>query len=306
VKQQAEALGFALCGVSGPLEKKHTDFYEWWVQQGYGAGMFYLRSQLSKRQDLEKILPDAKAVIMLAMPFPGGGQNPPDSPSPAGKVARYAVNEDYHHTLLPKVQELAEALDRSCGSKSLAYVDTGALNERAYAAQGGIGWIGKNAMLIHPDWGSWLWLASIVTTAPLAPDPLLADHCGKCRKCIEACPTGAILENLRAVDSNKCIPYWNIEHRGEIPETIATKMDPWILGCDICQEVCPWNSHSLKMGRKDMGEPLVEWQPLAEILQMEKSEFGKFQDRAHSRAKWEGWQRNAKILETQQQEKKKT
>ncbi len=301
MKQEAKSLGFALCGISGPLEKKHSDFYEWWVQQGYGAGMFYLRSQLAKRKDLEKILPGAKAVIMLAVPFPGGNQSPPAEKS--GKVARYAVNEDYHHTLLPKVQALAANLDQACGAKSLAYVDTGPLSERAYAAQSGMGWIGKNAMLIHPDWGSWLWLASIVTTAPLAPDPLMADHCGKCRKCIDACPTGAILENLRAVDSNKCIPYWNIEHRGEISAPIATKMDPWILGCDICQEVCPWNSHSLKMGRKEMGEPLVEWQPLEDILRMEKSEFANFQNRAHSRAKWEGWQRNAKIL--QDQEKKK-
>lgn len=305
-------MGFALCGISGPLEKKYSDYYEWWVQQGFGAGMFFLRSQLEKRKSLENILPNAKAVVMLGIPFPGTKQEneedvttqavqapsipSEDIDSSMGKVARYAVDQDYHLTILPKVQTLAELLDKECGSKSLAYVDTGAINERAYAAQGGLGWIGKNAMLIHPEWGSWMWLACIVTTAPLAPDPLMADHCGKCRKCIDHCPTGAILEDLRMVDSNKCISYWNIEHRGEIPGKIAEKMSPWILGCDICQEVCPWNSHSLRKARESMGEPKVEWQSIETILQMSKENFSQFRDRAHWRAKWEGWQRNAKIL----------
>lgn len=314
VKSKANDLGFALCGISGSLEKKYSDYYEWWVQQGYGAGMFFLRSQMEKRKSLENVLPNAKAVVMLGIPFPGKEEQTSDSKaatkeidighgSPMGKVARYAVDQDYHLTILPKVQLLAEQMDQEFGSKSLSYVDTGAINERAYAAQAGLGWVGKNAMLIHPEWGSWLWLACIVTTAPLAPDPLMADHCGKCRKCIDHCPTGAILENLRMVDSNRCISYWNIEHRGEIPNQIAEKMSPWILGCDICQEVCPWNNHSLKQNRSEMGEPKVEWVSVQSIMQMTKEEFSQFRDRAHWRAKWEGWQRNAKILASTSSEK---
>jgi epoxyqueuosine reductase len=297
IKSEASALGFSLCGISGPLEKKYSDFNEWWVNQGFGAGMFYLRSQLEKRKDLEKVFPGAKSVVMLAMRFPGSSREDTPSPEGAGKIARYAVNEDYHELLLPKISELAKKIDEQLQSRSVAYVDTGAINERAYGAQSGIGWIGKNAMLIHPEEGSWMWLGCILTSAILSPDSPMADHCGKCRKCIEACPTGAILEELRAVDSNKCIPYWNIEHRGAIPEVISSKMGNRLLGCDICQEICPWNSHSLKKSRAEIGEPKLEWMNVDEALNLTKEEFSlRWKNKALSRAKLDGIKRNAQIV----------
>jgi epoxyqueuosine reductase len=295
-KAEASRLGFSPAGVSGPLARKNREFYEWWVHQGFGAGMHFLRRQQERRRSLEAILPGARSVVVCALPYPGGVEAKPDVP--AGKVARYALHDDYHDRLLPLLEELARRLDSAAGTEgALAYVDTGALNERALAEQAGLGWIGKNAMLIHPDQGSWFWLGEVITRADLAPDEPIADHCGKCRRCVEACPTGAILETLRAVDSRRCLSYWNIEHRGPIPEEFHRPMGEWLLGCDICQEVCPWNSHSLKRGRAEAGAPPAEYIPLEEILSLEKEEFkSRFAKRAVSRAKLSGLQRNAAIV----------
>lgn len=296
IKQQANELGFALCGISGPLPRGRGEFNSWWVDQGFGAGMFFLKTQKERRLSLDAILPGAKSVVVCALRFPGGVETKPDVP--AGKVARYALHEDYHDRLLPLLKELGSKIDAAAGVEgSLAYVDTGALNERALAAQSGLGWIGKNAMLIHPDEGSWFWLGEVITRAALTPDEPMADHCGKCRKCLDACPTGAILEDLRAVDSRKCLSYWNIEHRGPIPTEFHRPMGEWLLGCDICQEVCPWTSHSLRRGRAEIGAPPAEYIPLDEILSLDREEFkAKFARRAISRAKVEGLKRNAEIV----------
>lgn len=295
-KAQAADLGFALCGVAGDISRANSEFNSWWVDQGFGAGMFFLKTQKEKRKSLGNILPGASAAVVCALPFPGGAEAKPDTPS--GKIARYALQDDYHDRLLPLLEELARRIDVAAGTTgSLAYVDTGALNERALASQAGIGWIGKNAMLISPREGSWFWLGEVITRAPLAPDSPMADHCGNCRRCLDACPTGAILENIRAVDSRKCLSYWNIEHRGPIPPELHRPMGEWLLGCDICQEVCPWNNHSLKQGRAAIGAPPAEYIPLEEILSLDKSEFkARFAKRAISRAKHEGLQRNATIV----------
>lgn len=296
IKKKASDLGFSLCGITGAVAPGKIEFHEWWVDQGFGADMFFLRAQRQKRKSLENILPGAKSVVVCAMRFPGGQEEKPIVPS--GKIARYALHEDYHNTLLPKLKELASYIDEQCGCEgSLAYVDTGAISERALAAQAGLGWIGKNAMLIHPEEGSWFWLGEVITTASLEYETnLTADRCGKCRKCIDACPTNAIFEEIRALDSKKCLAYLNIEHRGEIPTEFHKPMGDWLLGCDICQEVCPWNEHSLKKARQEMGAPPVEYLPLDEILSLTKEEFDtKFKSRAVERAKHKGLQRNAKI-----------
>ncbi len=299
-KEKAQSLGFALCGVAGALPRKRTEFYDWWVGQGFAAGMHYLKTQRRRRKNMKALLPTARSVVICAMRFPGGGNlPPPDLDSRAyGKVARYAMHEDYHNTILPLLEQLALSIDGAAGTTgSLAYVDTGAISERAYAAEAGIGWIGKHSLLSHPDEGSWLWLGEVITAAQLAPDSPIADHCGKCRRCVDACPTGAILEGLRAVDSRKCLPYWNIEHRGPIPAEFHAPMGDWLLGCDICQEVCPWTSHSLKKGRAEIGEPPVEYIAVDEILALDKDSFkARYKGRAIERAKLEGLQRNAAIV----------
>lgn len=300
MKQKAASLGFALCGITGPLPKGKKEFYEWWVDQGFGAGMHYLRVQKNRRKHIKALLPRARSVVICAMRFPGSSSEAPtDLEKRAyGKIARYANQDDYHDRILPLLQELAHTIDAAAGVKeSKAYVDTGPLSERAFAALAGVGWVGKNSLLIHPEEGSWFWLGEVVTAAELELDEPMADHCGKCRRCIDSCPTGAILENLRAVDSRKCLSYWNIEHRGEIPTELHKSMGQWLLGCDICQEVCPWNQHSLRKARSTLGEPPVEYVAVDELLLLTPEEFAtRYKGRALERARLSGIQRNARIV----------
>ncbi|HEY8280792.1 MAG TPA: tRNA epoxyqueuosine(34) reductase QueG [Bdellovibrionota bacterium] len=300
VKEKASSLGFALCGITGALPRKRTEFFEWWVDQGFGAGMHYLKRQKSRRKSVEEILPGAKSVVVCAMRFPGAPeQKPEDLETRAyGKIARYALHKDYHETILPLLEQLAQSIDSAGGTTgSRAYVDTGALSERAFAAEAGLGWVGKNSLLLNQEEGSWFWLGEVITKAQLAPDSPVADHCGKCRRCVDACPTGAIVEHLRSVDSRKCLSFWNIEQRGNIPQEFHKPMGHWLLGCDICQEVCPWNAHSLKESRKEHGAPPVEYVAIDDLLLLSESEFQhRYKGRAVERAKLAGLRRNARIV----------
>lgn len=300
VKQKALALGFHLCGVTGLLSRRNTEFHEWWVDQGFGAGMNFLRTQRERRKSLQEILPGAQAAVVVALRFPGAPDPLPEdfSTRAYGKIARYALHDDYHGRLLPLLEQLAKYIDTELNVEgSLAYVDTGAVSERALAEAAGIGWIGKNAMLIHPEEGSWFWLGEVITRAALEPDAPLADRCGTCRRCLDACPTGAILEDLRAVDSRKCLAYLNIEHRGPIPAEFHKPMGDWLLGCDICQEVCPWNGQALRKARAGDGAPPVEYVPVDEILALTPEEFrARYKHRAVERARLAGLQRNAAIV----------
>lgn len=296
-KETARALGFTLCGVTGALPRGRTEFYDWWVGQGYGAGMHYLRRQAKRRKSIEEVLPGAKSVIVVAMRYPGGENAPPaDAATRAyGKMARYSLHRDYHDEILPLLEGLALAVDEAAGTAGArAYVDTGPLSERAFAQEAGLGWVGKHSLTIHREEGSWLWLGEVLTRAELALDAPATDHCGTCRRCLDACPTGAILEEIRAIDSRKCLPYWNIEQKGEIPAEIRGAMGHWLLGCDICQEVCPWNAQSARKGRP---EPAVEYVAADEILAMDEAAFeARFSGRAAERAGLEGLKRNAEIV----------
>jgi epoxyqueuosine reductase len=299
IKIKAYELGFHLCGISGPIEKKYVEFHEWWVQQGFGASMHFLQWQKEKRKDIKNLFPGTKSIIICAVRFPGEKEfNPPQSGE--GKLARYSLQGDYHNQILPKLEKLAQYIDLSSGeaNASRAYVDTGAISERSLAAQAGLGWIGKNSMLIHPEEGSWFWLGTILTKANIALDQKkISDHCGNCRKCIDACPTQAIFESIRAIDSRKCLAYLNIEHRGAIPESFHKPMGDWLLGCDICQEVCPWNEHSQRKARKEIGAPPLEKLKVDEILSLDQNQFKvQYGKRAISRAKLSGLQRNAIIV----------
>jgi epoxyqueuosine reductase len=296
-KSKAASLGFALCGITGSLPRKQTEFYDWWVSMGYGAGMQYLKRQRNRRKNIKAVLPTARTVIVCAMRFPGAPPAPPaDLGQRAyGKVARYAQHTDYHDKILPLLQALATALDNAAGTKgAVSYVDTGPLSERAFAARAGVGWVGKHSLVINREEGSWLWLGEVITAANLAHDAPAADHCGKCRRCVDACPTGAILEDLRAVDSRKCLSYWNIEHRGDIPIEFHPPMKDWLVGCDICQEVCPWNAQSERAGH---AAPQVEYLAADDLLALTPEQFAaRFRGRAVERARLEGIQRNASIV----------
>ena len=308
-KARASELGFALSGVSGPLARKETEFYDWWVDQGFGADMFFLKTQKARRKSIEQILPGARSVVVCALRFPGEGADGSGAPADAGdraygKIARYALHEDYHGRLFPLLETLAREIDARAGtSGSLAYVDTGAISERAFAQAAGLGWVGKNSLLLNQQEGSWFWLGEVITRAELAVDSPVADRCGTCRRCIDACPTGAIFEQIRAVDSRKCISYFNIEHRGPIPAHLQAPMGDWLLGCDICQEVCPWNGHAARQGARGM--PPLEYVPVEEILALTPEEFrARYKSRAVSRAKYEGLRRNAAIVKKNFEEKR--
>lgn len=296
-KQKALSLGFDLCGITGALPRKQTEFYEWWVGQGFGAGMHYLRAQQKRRRAIDVVLPGARSVVLCAMRIPA-----PEKPVPEdlgkrayGKIARYAQHRDYHARLLPLLEQLALAIDGAAGTTNAHfYVDTGPLSERAFAARAGIGWVGKHSLIIHKEQGSWFWLGEVITRAELDHDEPATDHCGSCRRCLDACPTGAILEEIRAVDARKCLSYWNIEHRGEIPSELRRPMGDWLVGCDVCQEVCPWNAQSARRGRS---EPTVEYVAVDDLLTMTPGEFAeRFEGRAIERARLEGLQRNARIV----------
>lgn len=298
-KERAAALGFTLCGVTGALPRGRTEFYDWWVSMGFHGDMNYLRQQKRRRASIEQILPGAKSVVICAMriPAPADPAAPPADlgARPYGKVARYALHQDYHARLLPLLGQLAREIDERAGTtRGHFYVDTGPVSERAFAAQAGLGWIGKHSLLINREEGSWMWLGEVITRAELAPDAPATDHCGKCRRCVDACPTGAIVEELRTVDARKCLSFWNIEHRGPIPAELHKPMGNWLLGCDICQEVCPWNAQSARQGR---GSPEVEYVDADELLALTHEQFEeRFRGRAIERARLEGLQRNARIV----------
>jgi epoxyqueuosine reductase len=237
VKERARELRFDLCGVAR-ARKLDPALLDRWLANGWDAGLAYVRERREERLDPSRLLPGARSVIVVAASY---GPSPDDpEPTPSGlEVARYARGRDYHNVVLKPVRKLAAWL-RERSVSVYAEVDTGAVMEKAWAQEAGLGWIGKNGCLIHERFGSWLLLGALITDAPLEPDAPHPDRCGECALCIPACPTQAIREP-RYVDSARCIAYHTIEHRQAIPEEIARRAGRRIFGCDACQEVCPWN-----------------------------------------------------------------
>jgi epoxyqueuosine reductase len=237
IKARARELGFDLCGVARarPLDPARL---EHWFGNGWDASLAYVRERKEERLDPSKLLPGARSVIALAASYAPAPEDPRPAPGEL-VVARYARGRDYHNVILKPARKLA-AWMRSQGAQVYCEVDTGAVLEKFWAQEAGIGWIGKNGCLIHERLGSWLLLAALVTDAELAPDAPQPDRCGECALCIPACPTQAIPEP-RYVDARRCLAFHTIEHRGEIPREIAASAEGRIFGCDACQEVCPWN-----------------------------------------------------------------
>ena len=237
VKARARELGFDLCGIAR-AQKLAPERLDKWLNRSWDAGLSYIRERRAERLDPSLLLPNARSVIAVAASYAPA----PDDPQPApGElvVARYARGRDYHNVLLKPARKLAAWL-RSLGAAVYCEVDTGAVLEKFWAQEAGLGWIGKNGCLIHERLGSWLLLCALVTDAALEPDEPHPDRCGDCTLCIPACPTDAIPEP-RYVDARRCIAYHTIEHRDPIPAEIAAKLGGRIFGCDACQDVCPWN-----------------------------------------------------------------
>ena len=243
VKARARELGFDLCGVSRAEAHPRLARLKDWIAGGRAGDMHYLEDSLDERLDPIRVLPTARSVVSLACVY---NTKEPYSTAAArdGRVAiaRYAWGDDYHEVLRDRVRALvtAMAVEAGPGLEALSCIDTGPVQERVFAEQAGLGWIGKNTCVINATLGSWLFLAEILTNADLAPDSPAVDQCGSCTRCLDACPTGAIVEPY-AIDATRCLSYLTIEHRGVVDEGLRSEIRQQIYGCDICQDVCPWN-----------------------------------------------------------------
>ncbi|MDG2990202.1 tRNA epoxyqueuosine(34) reductase QueG [Candidatus Synechococcus calcipolaris G9] len=248
VKAQARSLGFHRVGIvalgesaSADLQSEHRSgpvALQEWLDQGYQADMDWMADP--RRQDIHRVLPGVQSVIAVALNY-YSPHSRADGPN-HGKISRYAWGRDYHRVLTTRLKALAQWLhDQDSDIKTRYYVDTGPVQDKVWAERAGLGWIGKHSNLITRDYGSWVFLGELLTTLPLAGDRPHGEHCGTCRRCLDACPTQAITRPF-VVDANRCIAYHTIENRAEtLPASISDRLEGWVAGCDICQDVCPWN-----------------------------------------------------------------
>jgi epoxyqueuosine reductase len=297
IKAQAFGLGFDFAGVAqlGPAETAKA--FDEWVARGYAGEMHYLARWADKRRDTRLPFPGTASAIVVAMDY--GGK------TPSGPVARYARGDDYHELMTARLNALHDWIAAEVGHTvhGKAYVDTGPLLERDLARRAGLGWFGKNTMLVNPELGSFFFLGALLVDLELAPDePFEADRCGTCTRCLDACPTNALVEP-RLLDATRCISYLTIELKGEIPETLREPMGALLYGCDICQDVCPFN---VKFAQ-DLKEPAFapraaivgrDARQLArELLAMTPDEFSRaFSKSPMKRAKLRGLKRNAAVV----------
>jgi epoxyqueuosine reductase len=240
VKREAGRLGFVACGVTSLDAVPHGDVLDRWLASGRAGNMRYLHRQSTKRKHPQLVDPDAaRAVVVLDSYYYPDSQRTPPPRRP--RVARFARGEDYHRVTLRRLQNLAGYLGQNGARVARPYVDTGPIPERELAQRAGLGWIGKNTMLIRPDAGSFCFIGTILTDLPLELDlPFEGDRCGTCTRCLEACPTQAIPEPW-VLDATRCISYLTIEHRGSTPDELVPSFAGWAVGCDVCNDVCPWN-----------------------------------------------------------------
>jgi epoxyqueuosine reductase len=243
VKQQARALGFDLCGIAPAEDLPELGFLSRWLDGGYDGEMAYLRRTAGQRADVRRILPSARSVIVTGTLYNTAAPYSTEEADPRrAQISRYAWGDDYHDVIGARLDALLAWMRAESAQpfEARAYVDTGPVQERVYAQHAGLGWVGKNTCVINPTIGSWIFLAEIVCSLTLDPDEPSLDQCGTCTLCLEACPTGAF-EAPGVLDSARCISYLTIEQRGPIPEAFAVAIGSHVYGCDICQEVCPWN-----------------------------------------------------------------
>jgi epoxyqueuosine reductase len=243
IKARALELGFDLCGIAPAVAHPELGFFQQWLDRGYAGEMQYLHRSADRRADVRAVLPSAQSVIVLGTSYNVDRPYSTDIRTPdAARIARYAWGDDYHVVIEHRLDALIAWLRDQAGESLEArrYVDTGPVQERVYAQHAGIGWIGKNTCLINSELGSWVFLAEIICNLPLPADEPGFDQCGTCTLCIDSCPTGAIVEP-RVLDSRRCLSYLTIEVKGSIPEAQRETVGSHAYGCDICQEVCPWN-----------------------------------------------------------------
>jgi epoxyqueuosine reductase len=297
IQSEAEAAGFSLLGIRPPEKPIHFAAYETWLDRGLHAGMDWISKPYAKklRADPAQLLPDSKSLLSLAVAYqPSSGEI---SQPGFGRVASYAWNADYHRALPGKLKELARKIALMAGrpARARVFTDSSPLMERDLAVMSGLGWIGRNTSLISPSLGSFLLLAEILMDIDLPiTEPFEFDRCGTCRACIDACPTGCIRPD-RMIDSNSCISYLTIEHKGAIPADLRAGIGDWVFGCDVCQIVCPWNRKSVEQSPSPILKRILDpgCLNLMEELSLSEGEFNqRYLDLPILRTGWESHLRN--------------
>ncbi len=299
IKKAAADLGFYQCGISkATYLDEDAKRLEAWLNNSFHGSMKYMENYFDLRVDPSKLVPGAKSVITLLQNYYPTEQ-PNESPV---KISKYAWGKDYHEVIKGKLKEFMFRINESIGAiNGRGFVDSAPVLERAWATKSGLGWIGKNGNMITKESGSFFFIATLIVDIELEyDDPFAKDYCGSCRRCVDACPTNAILEN-KVVNGSKCISYFTIELKDSlIPEEMAGKFDNWMFGCDVCQDVCPWNRFS-----KPNNE--IDFTPIPEILNLSTKEWEAlteesfkriFKDSPLKRSKWQGIQRNLKFIQT--------
>ena len=296
IKRLAKQIGFSSCGISRArfLHEEEKNLEDW-LNQGYQGTMSYLERNFDKRLDPTKLVPGAKSIISLTFNYFHTKKIFDDN---SFLISKYAYGKDYHIIIKDKLKELFSQMKKEVGDiEGRVFVDSAPIHERAWAKISGLGWIGKNSLLLNKKMGSYFFLAEIVCDLDLEYDSTISDHCGTCTKCIDACPTDAITQ-AQVVDANRCISYLTIENKNEIPKELSKSFNNYIFGCDICQDVCPWNKFSTSHNER-------EFLPKEELSKMSKKDwqelthetFNKiFKNSAVKRTKFQGLKRNIKAV----------
>ena len=298
IKDKANELGFISCGISkAEFLEEEAPRLEKWLNQNLNGKMAYMERNFDKRLDPRLLVPDSKSVISLLFNY---YTNKKQEDNQAPKISTYAFGEDYHFVIKRKLKELMSYIKIEIGDVGgRVFVDSAPIMEKAWASKSGLGWIGKNTNLISKKTGSFFFIAEVIVDLELEYDSPTTDHCGSCTKCIDACPTEALIAPYQ-IDGSKCISYLTIELKDQIPNEFKDKMDNWAFGCDVCQTVCPWNRFANEHEEES-------FTPKEELLKMTKNEWSEiteevfdkvFENSAIKRTKFDGLKRNIKFLKS--------
>ncbi|MFN8672746.1 MAG: tRNA epoxyqueuosine(34) reductase QueG [Candidatus Sericytochromatia bacterium] len=302
IKEYAYDLGFSLIGITNSEEIGNIDFYNQWIENGYAGEMEYLKRNIEKRHNPKELLPETKSIVCLAYNYYTNYE------PKKFKIAKYALNNDYHDFFKEKINLLFEyikTLDPSITGRT--YVDTAPILERELAVRAGLGWIGKNTLLVNNKKGSYFLLGEIFLNIDLNYDnPFNKNHCGSCNRCMIACPTNAIIKE-GVLDASKCISYLTIESKNNIPEEHINNLNGYILGCDICQDVCPWNKTFASITHEEnfQKRPWIDNLDIEDLLKLDQETFSKtFKNSPIKRAKLKGFLRNIIAMISKSKDKK--
>ena len=299
IKHWAHELGFELAGIAAATPADSLDHFRDWLDHGFAGAMAYMERHAEARRHPASILPAVRSVVMVGMNYKPAEDDPAEVPPSAGKVARYARGPDYHDVLRERLNQLLARVQADVpGCRGRGVVDTAPLLERDFARRAGLGWFGKNTMLLNKRLGSYFFLGALLLDLELQPDPAHeTSHCGTCTACLDACPTGAFAGPYR-LDARRCISYLTIELKGPVPPELRPGLGEWLFGCDVCQEVCPWNRKAPPGQEPAFADrPELVAVDLVELLSLSEEEFRhRFRSTALMRPRRRGLLRNAALV----------